>query len=174
MLSRALLLNPVLIMIHVRDATPADLESLFRFNQELAGETEGRHLPDEVLRQGILGALHFPNRLHYWVAVESEDPDVPIGQAAVSYEWSDWRNGWIWWLQSVFVDSGYRGHGAFRALLDAIHDAARKDEQVIGLRLYVEHENARARSVYEKVGFVPAGYEVMELMWGDVTSRPGH
>lgn len=161
-------------MIHVRDATIDDLESLFRFNQELAGETEARHLPDDVLRQGILAALNSPNRLHYWVAVENANPFVPIGQAAVSYEWSDWRNGWIWWLQSVFVDSDHRGQGTFRALLAAIHEAAGKDEQVIGLRLYVEHENARARSVYEKLGFVPAGYEVMELMWGDLTTRSGH
>lgn len=158
-------------MIRIRDAKIEDLDAIVEFNQSLASETESRHLPDEVLRQGVLAALNSDRRLRYWVAVNQDEPARPIGQAAVSYEWSDWRNGWIWWLQSVFVDEAYRGHGAFRALLDAIHDAARQDEQVIGLRLYVEHENARARSVYEKVGFIPAGYEVMELLWGDLTQR---
>lgn len=158
-------------MIRIRDARLEDLDAIVGFNQLLASETESRHLPDDVLRQGVLAALSSEKRLRYWVAVSPEEPARPVGQAAVSYEWSDWRNGWIWWLQSVFVDDAYRGHGVFRALLDAIHDAARQDAQVIGLRLYVEHENARARSVYEKVGFVPAGYEVMELLWGDLTQR---
>jgi len=158
-------------MIRIRDAKLEDLEAIVEFNQSLASETESRHLPDAVLRQGVLAALNSDRRLRYWVAVNQDEPARPIGQAAVSYEWSDWRNGWIWWLQSVFVEEAYRGHGAFRALLDSIHDAARQDEQVIGLRLYVEHENARARSVYEKVGFIPAGYEVMELLWGDLTQR---
>lgn len=159
-------------MIQVRNAVKSDLDAIFRFNQQLAWETEARHLPDDVLRQGILAALIEPNRLHYWVAVESDVADVAVGQAAVSYEWSDWRNGWIWWLQSVYVDTRFRGQGVFKALLDSIHEAARQDRHVIGLRLYVEHENARARAVYDKVGFVPAGYDVMELLWGDLTSRP--
>jgi RimJ/RimL family protein N-acetyltransferase len=158
-------------MIDVRDATPDDLDAIFRFNQELASETESRHLPDDVLRGGILSALTSENKLRYWMAVPSDDPARPIGQAAVSYEWSDWRNGWIWWLQSVFVDADWRGQGAFRSLLDTVRLAASKDSQVIGLRLYVEHENARARAVYVKLGFVPAGYDVMEFFWGDQTTR---
>jgi GNAT superfamily N-acetyltransferase len=158
-------------MIRIRDAKLEDLDAIVEFNQSLASETESRRLPDEVVRQGVLAALNSDKRLRYWVAVNQDEPARLIGQAAVSYEWSDWRNGWIWWLQSVFVDEAFRGHGAFRALLDAIHEAARQDAQVIGLRLYVEHENARARSVYEKVGFIPAGYEVMELLWGDLTQR---
>jgi GNAT superfamily N-acetyltransferase len=158
-------------MIQIRDASPADVDSIVRFNQGLAWETESRHLPDDVLRQGILAALNSDKRIRYWVAVDSDNVAQPVGQAGVTYEWSDWRNGWIWWLQSVYVEPDYRGHGVFRALLDAIHDAARKDPQVIGLRLYVEHENTRARSVYDKVGFVSAGYEVMEMLWGDLTQR---
>jgi GNAT superfamily N-acetyltransferase len=95
-----------------------------------------------------------------------------IGQVAVSYEWSDWRNGWIWWLQSVYVDSDWRGRGVFRTLLEKIRTDASIHANVIGLRLYVEHENAPARATYEKLGFVPAGYEVMEAMWADATARP--
>jgi len=157
--------------IQIRDATIDDLDAIVDFNQRLARETESRHLPDDVLRQGVASALSFERRLRYWVAVRHDQPERPIGQAAVSYEWSDWRNGWIWWLQSVFVDDSSRGSGVFRGLLNAIHEAARNDANVIGLRLYVEHENIRARSVYEKVGFVAAGYDVLELLWGDLTHR---
>jgi GNAT superfamily N-acetyltransferase len=158
-------------LIVVRDATMADAESLFTFNQALADETENRHIPDEVLRQGIIGALENDHRLKYWVACPVDDPSRPIGQLAVSYEWSDWRNGWIWWLQSVYVDAGWRQKGVFRALLGQVRQSAETAGDVIGLRLYVEHENAAARATYSRMGFQPAGYEVLELMWSDKTSR---
>ena len=158
-------------MFSVRDAVPSDVDTICDFNQRLAQETESRVIPPEVLRGGVLAALTIPDRLHYWVAVSSDDAAQVIGQVAVSYEWSDWRNGWIWWLQSVYVDSDWRGRGVFRALLDQIRVDATAHANVIGLRLYVEHENAPARATYEKLGFVPAGYEVMEAMWADTTTR---
>ena len=158
-------------MFCVRDAVLSDVDTICDFNQRLAQETESRLIPPEVLRGGVLAALTIPDRLHYWVAVSSDDAAQVIGQVAVSYEWSDWRNGWIWWLQSVYVDSDWRGQGVFRALLDQIRMDATAHANVIGLRLYVEHENAPARVTYEKLGFVPAGYEVMEAMWADTTTR---
>lgn len=159
-------------MFFVRDALAADLDAICDFNQRLAQETESRELPPEVLRAGVLAALTSPDRLHYWVAVSAADDSLKvIGQVAVSYEWSDWRNGWIWWLQSVYVDSGWRGRGVFRALLERIRCDAVSHPNVIGLRLYVEHENAAAQSTYKRLGFVPAGYEVMESMWADATTR---
>ena len=159
-------------MFCVRDAVPSDVDTICDFNQRLAQETESRVIPPEVLRGGVLAALTIPDRLHYWVAVSSDEAAQVIGQVAVSYEWSDWRNGWIWWLQSVYVDSHRRGQGVFRALLDQIRMDAAAHANVIGLRLYVEHENVPARATYEKLGFVPAGYEVMESMWADATTRP--
>jgi GNAT superfamily N-acetyltransferase len=158
-------------MFCVRDAVLSDVDTICDFNQRLAQETESRLIPPEVLRGGVLAALTIPDRLHYWVAVSSDEAAQVIGQVAVSYEWSDWRNGWIWWLQSVYVDSDWRGQGVFRALLDQIRMDATAHANVIGLRLYVEHENAPARVTYEKLGFVPAGYEVMEAMWADTTTR---
>ena len=158
-------------MFCVRDAVPSDVDTICDFNQRLAQETESRLIPPEVLRGGVLAALTIPDRLHYWVAVSSDGAAQVIGQVAVSYEWSDWRNGWIWWLQSVYVDSDWRGRGVFRALLDQIRVDAAAHANVIGLRLYVEHENAPARATYEKLGFVLAGYEVMESMWADATTR---
>ena len=155
----------------VRDATPNDVEFLFNFNQALALETENRHIPDNTLRAGISKAIEHGNRLKYWVACEVERPDNPIGQIAVSYEWSDWRNGWIWWLQSVYVSADWRQKGVFRALLNQVRASAETAGDVIGLRLYVEHENAPARATYSRMGFEQAGYEVLELMWSDKTKR---
>ena len=159
------------LMIHVRTAVPADLDRICQFNQSLALETETRSIPAHVLRAGVEAALVSADKLRYWVAVSLDDPDLPVGQVAVSYEWSDWRNGWIWWLQSVYVDANWRGRGVFRSLLEQVKADAQADGQVIGLRLYMEHDNHAARATYEKMGFTPAGYEVLEAMWADQTVR---
>lgn len=158
-------------MTHVRNAGIADLDRICQFNQQLAIETENRSLPADVLRKGVAAALESAERLRYWVAESGAEPRLVIGQVAVSYEWSDWRNGWIWWLQSVYVDFAWRGKGVFRSLLEQVKADARSEGQVIGLRLYMEHDNQVARATYNKAGFVSAGYEVLELMWGDTTFR---
>lgn len=158
-------------MTQVRNASIADLDRICQFNQQLAIETENRTLPADVLRGGVSAALESAERLRYWVAESVSQPGLAIGQVAVSYEWSDWRNGWIWWLQSVYVDAAWRGQGVFRCLLEQVKTDAQSDGQVIGLRLYMEHDNHVARATYNKAGFVPAGYEVLELMWGDATFR---
>ena len=85
--------------------------------------------------------------------------------SGVTREWSDWRDGDIWWLQSVFVDPEYRGLGVFRSLLDAIRAGARATPGVIGLRLYVEADNHRAQRTYRALGLAPGGYEVYEDLW---------
>lgn len=162
-------MEPTIIV--VRDAHLDDARTIFGFNQLLAQETENRHLPDDTLMQGIVTALEQKNRLRYWLAVTCEPNDSPMGQIAVSYEWSDWRNGWIWWLQSVYVDQNARKSGVFRALLNHVQSVAKTSSDVIGLRLYVEHENMPARMTYAKLGFVHAGYDVMELMWADKTKK---
>ncbi|MFM1802333.1 MAG: hypothetical protein RJA81_1685 [Planctomycetota bacterium] len=158
-------------IIIVREAVLGDAETIFRFNQSLALETENRHLPDETLRNGIRAALLEKNRLAYWMACKSGDDPSMMGQIAVSYEWSDWRNGWIWWLQSVYVDQPFRKQGVFRSLLNHVNTVARTSQDVIGLRLYVEHENTPAIMTYTKLGFERSGYHVMELMWLDKTQK---
>lgn len=158
-------------MILVRNAVLNDLDHICLFNQSLAIETENRTIPAQVLRSGVEAALVSGDKLRYWVAVSPTDESRPVGQVAVSYEWSDWRNGWIWWLQSVYVDAEWRGRGVFRRLLEQVKADALADGQVIGLRLYMEHHNHSARATYEKMGFIPAGYEVLETMWADRTTR---
>jgi GNAT superfamily N-acetyltransferase len=88
-----------------------------------------------------------------------------VGQAAVTREWSDWRDGWVWWLQSVYVADTHRGRGVFRAIFEQIRREAQEDPDVIGLRLYVENANHAAMRTYESLGMKPGGYSVYEQHW---------
>ncbi len=158
--------------ILVRDARPDDRDAIVAYNAALALETEHKTLDLDVLSRGVTRALADPGRLRYWVA---EDPHAGrvVGQAAITREWSDWRDGDIWWLQSVFVDEAYRGRGVFRSLLETIRAAARSTPGVIGLRLYVEAANHRAQATYRALGLVPEGYEVYGDLWiGQEAPRP--
>ena len=95
-----------------------------------------------------------------------------MGQAAITREWSDWRDGWIWWFQSVYVLPEARGQGVFRALYQQIRAEALASPDVIGLRLYVEHENHRAQQTYLALGMRPGGYHVFEELWTDRFAAP--
>ncbi|MBX6315608.1 MAG: GNAT family N-acetyltransferase [Isosphaeraceae bacterium] len=146
----------------IRAARPDDRAAIAAFNAQLALETEHKTLDPTVLDRGVAAALADPNRLRYWIA---EADGSPIGQAAVSREWSDWRNGWLWWLQSVYVLPAWRGKGVFRSLYHHIRSTAQAEPDVIGLRLYVESENAPAQGTYRALGMVPGGYLVFEELW---------
>lgn len=148
--------------IHIRDADPNDQASIVEFSARLALETEGKSLDLGVLSKGVTMALADPDRLRFWVA---EFDGRVVGQSAVTREWSDWRNGWIWWIQSVFVVEEARNLGVFRRLYAHMRNTARAEADVIGLRLYVEQENAKAQAVYRSLGMLDAGYHVYEEMW---------
>jgi GNAT superfamily N-acetyltransferase len=150
------------LRIVVRDALLGDAESIVAFNDALARETESKVLDLLVLRRGVETALREPERLRYWVA-ESEGRVVAM--AGVTREWSDWRNTWLWWFQSVYVLPDHRGRGVMSAIFAAIQDAARA-EGAGGVRLYVEQQNDRAKTFYEHQGLKPGGYEVYEQIWG--------
>jgi GNAT superfamily N-acetyltransferase len=153
----------------VRDARPADRDTIVAFNQGLALETESKRLDAGVLSRGVEAALADPDRLRYWVA-ESPEGRI-IGQAAISREWSDWRCGWLWWLQSVYVDANWRGRGVFAAIFRHIRAEAKSRSDVIGLRLYVENENTAAQAIYRALGLAPGGYHVYEDLWGLANDR---
>lgn len=154
----------------IRDAVPEDLEILVEFNRRLAEETEGKRLDLDVLTRGVARALADRDRLRYWVVERQGDSRV-VAQTAVSREWSDWRDGWLWWLQSVYVAAELRGRGLFRRLYGHIRDQAAADPDVVGVRLYVEHDNHRAQKTYEALGFRPGGYSVFEELWLDRGGR---
>jgi GNAT superfamily N-acetyltransferase len=85
------------------------------------------------------------------------------GQLMITYEWSDWRNGNIWWIQSVYVKPEFRRAGVFRALFHHLESLAKTQEDVCMLRLYMHAENTRARQSYERLGMSRTKYEVFEL-----------
>jgi GNAT superfamily N-acetyltransferase len=148
--------------IVVRDALLRDAEAIVAFNDALARETESKALDLSVLRQGVETALREPERLRYWVA---EIEGRVVAMAGVTREWSDWRNTWLWWFQSVYVQPDHRGRNVMNAIFAVIQDAA-KAEGAGGVRLYVEEQNDRAKAFYERQGLKPGGYEVYERIWG--------
>jgi GNAT superfamily N-acetyltransferase len=148
----------------IRDAALADRPAIVEFNRCLALETEGKVLDPAVLGLGVDSALANPDRLRYWVA-EIGGPSNLVGQAAITREWTDWRNGWLWWLQSVYVAKPFRGRGVFRTIYHHIRQQARSHSDVIGLRLYVEDSNQQAHSTYRALGMTPGGYSVYEELW---------
>jgi GNAT superfamily N-acetyltransferase len=146
--------------LHVRSATPADVDLLNRFVRAVAQESEGRHLDQQVVRAGLEKALADPAHRRYYVA---EHDGTPVGCCLVTTEWSDWSGGWYWWLQSIWVEPAMRGdeHGVLKGLLEHVHDEARRHE-VKKVALYVHRDNHRAVRAYEKRGYHPAPYLIFE------------
>jgi ribosomal protein S18 acetylase RimI-like enzyme len=132
------------------------------YNCRLASETEGKQLDRPTVERGVAALLADPRHGRYFVAC---DGSRVVGQMMHTYEWSDWRNGQIWWLQSVYVAADFRQRGVFRALFEHVLKAAEADPGVVGVRLYVEEENKSAQAAYAKLGLDEAGYHVMERMF---------
>jgi len=146
--------------IRIRDATPSDAAVIAEFNLRMARETEGRRLDADVISAGVTAALEDASNGRYWVA---ETEGAVVGQLMVTYEWSDWRNGRFWWIQSVYVRDDFRRKGVFSALHRHVEALALASEEVCGLRLYVERQNLRAQRTYEAMGLTSSGYEIMEV-----------
>ncbi len=144
---------------NVREALPADAPSLVDFNCAIARETEDKELDREIVSRGVVRGLEQGAEVVYLLA---EKDGRPIGSLMLTREWSDWRDGWMVWIQSVYVDSEFRGQGVFRSLLDAATERAQANPDVVGLRLYVENENQRAQMVYARTGFEDPHYKVLE------------
>ena len=149
--------------VTIRDAVEADWPTVAEFNIRLAAETEDKHLDRATIESGVRTLLADPTKGRYFVACVG---DQIVGQLAHTREWSDWRNGDIWWLQSVYVHPDFRRCGAFRLLNEHIEKLAAADPGVVGLRLYVEVENERAQTTYLSLRFKDARYTVMERLFG--------
>lgn len=146
--------------ISIRSARTTDLEFLVEGNALLAAETEGRDLDREMLAEGVAAVFGDEAKGRYYVADGGEEP---IGQLLVTREWSDWRAGWFWWIQSVYVVPQARGQGVFARLYAHLLEEAQRDPEVCGIRLYVDEDNLAAISVYERIGMNDAGYRVFEV-----------
>ncbi|MCL4793264.1 MAG: GNAT family N-acetyltransferase [Bryobacteraceae bacterium] len=144
----------------IRLAGPADAEFLVRGNAAMALETEHLSLDLDRLRDGVHALFEDASRGVYCIA---EVDGRRAGQMMITYEWSDWRNGVFWWIQSVWVEPAFRGRGVFKALYGHVDALARQTPGVCGLRLYVEKENARAQATYERVGMRRTAYQMFEV-----------
>ncbi len=144
--------------MNIRPATPDDLTTIVDFNILMAFETEHLALERGRVIDGVGAVLADPSKGRYIVA---EIGDAVVGQLMVTYEWSDWRNGMFWWIQSVYVEQGFRGKKIFTQLYEHIKQEALAAGSC-GIRLYVEGENRTAQRTYSKMGMVPTPYDVME------------
>jgi ribosomal protein S18 acetylase RimI-like enzyme len=143
----------------IRQGRPADAPTIVEFNRRLALETEGKALDMAALTAGVTAALTDPTRKGpYYLAVDA----AILGQLQITYEWSDWRNGWFWWIQSVYVVAEARKTGVFRSLYEHVAALARRDASVIGIRLYVERDNHAAQKTYQRLGMEQAPYLLLE------------
>lgn len=147
--------------VTIRAAVANDWPTIVDFNCRLAEESEGFSLHRETVAKGVQGLLADPSRGRYLVACSN---GTIVGQLMHTREWSDWRNGDIWWLQSVYVAPEWRRRGVFRMLFDELRREAETDPGVVGLRLYVEDHNESAKQVYFKLGLLDAGYHVLERL----------
>src|SRR5258708_19095288 len=146
----------------IRRAVTSDIDQIIDFNCRLAQETEGKTLDPAVVRAGVLSALNDPHKGPYYLAV---DGDQILGQLQITFEWSDWRNGWYWWIQGVYVRSDARRQGIFWALYRHIENTARENKEVIGIRLYVERQNHKAQKTYEEMGIKSSNYLIYERFY---------
>jgi ribosomal protein S18 acetylase RimI-like enzyme len=147
--------------VRVRPARSEDADAIAGFNAAMAFETEGKRLLPQVLGAGVRRLLAEPALGFYLVA--EIDGEV-VACLMVTTEWSDWRNGRFWWIQSVYVQPAWRRRGVFRALYEHVRAAAAREPDVCGLRLYVEHENAAAQATYRSLGMQRTGYLLFEQM----------
>jgi ribosomal protein S18 acetylase RimI-like enzyme len=148
-------------MISIREATQTDISTLVDFQQRLADESEGVKLDGTILRAGLQAMFDDPAKGIYYIV---EDGVEVIGCHLITYEWSDWRNGLVWWLQSVYVKESHRQKGIFKLMYDNVIRMINADPNLLGLRLYVDKTNARAIKVYEAMGMDGSHYTVFEWM----------
>jgi ribosomal protein S18 acetylase RimI-like enzyme len=146
--------------VTIRMARPSDADVIAAANAAMAWETEALRLDPGRLGEGVRALLRDPARGFYLVA---EDAGRVVGQLMITTEWSDWRNGNFWWIQSVHVAPEHRRRGVFRSLYAAIEARARADASCCGLRLYVERHNERAKATYAALGMQAACYELFEV-----------
>jgi ribosomal protein S18 acetylase RimI-like enzyme len=143
----------------IRRAGPADANVLIEFNRSMARETEGKELHEATISAGVRALLENPS-LGFYVVAEI-DGEIS-GSLMITTEWSDWRNGDFWWIQSVYVRPDYRRTGIYRALYDFVkHDAA-EALHVCGFRLYVERDNQIAQKTYKSLGMHETNYRLFE------------
>jgi GNAT superfamily N-acetyltransferase len=147
-------------MVTIRKANQSDAQTIIDFQQKMAWETEEMKLTPHIISKGVNGVFEDPSRGQYYVA---EKNNSVIASLLITYEWSDWRNSNVWWFQSVYVLPEYRRSGVFRNMYAFIKREA-QNNNIAGLRLYVESNNVRARKTYEVLGMTSDHYTMYEWL----------
>ena len=156
--------------LRIRDAASDDAPLLAQWAQAMALETEHKQLDPQKLLAGVEAGLADAGKARYFIAMQEaalagrETIGIAVGTLMLTREWSDWRNGDWWWIQSVYVDPAHRRQGVFAALYRHVEERARATPGVIGLRLYVERDNAVAQRTYAALGMQDAGYAMYEQL----------
>ena len=151
--------------IIVRQATSTDIVAIAEFNQAMALETEDKVLTTATIEAGVTRMIEQPALGFYLVAevkIDNKTTEV-CGCLGITYEWSDWRNGLFWWIQSVFIQKSHRRKGVFGKLYEHVTSLAQEQQEVCGIRLYVERDNINAQKTYHALGMVETDYNLLEV-----------
>ncbi|HUU93394.1 MAG TPA: GNAT family N-acetyltransferase [Phycisphaerae bacterium] len=148
-------------MIHVRPGEARDIEAIVALQLRLARETEDLRLDRAVVTRGVRAVVGDPAKGRYWLA---EEDGETLGCLLTVPEWSDWRNGTVLWIHSLYVRPESRRRGVFRSLYAHLKGMVEADDSLKGLRLYVNRRNAAAKKVYEAMGMDGQHYEMFEWL----------
>jgi GNAT superfamily N-acetyltransferase len=148
-------------MIKIRKGKLSDVEHIAELQIQMAQETEGLKLDKEVVSRGVRGIFRKPARGTYWIA---EEKDNILGMLLAIPEWSDWRNGTVLWIHSLYIVPRARGQGVFKKLYMNLKKQVEQSPKLMGLRLYVDKRNKSAQEVYEKLGMSKEHYDLYEWL----------
>jgi ribosomal protein S18 acetylase RimI-like enzyme len=148
-------------MYTIRSANKKDTKTLIKFNQAMALETEDITLDHQTVQAGVVAVIEDASKGFYLICEQS---DTIAGSLMITLEWSDWRNGNIWWIQSVYVDPRYRRKGVFTALFTEVKKRISSNDNIAGVRLYVDEHNKTAIETYLTLGMKTSNYNMLELM----------
>ena len=144
-----------------REAVESDAAAIAEFQIAMALETEELSLDPAICAQGVKALFDDPAKGIYFVV---EIDNQLVASTMITYEWSDWRNGLVWWIQSVYVKPEYRRRGIYSGLYEHIKGIVETREELRGIRLYVDTRNSRAQQVYARLGMNGDHYRVFEWM----------
>ncbi|MCG6187935.1 GNAT family N-acetyltransferase [Maribellus maritimus] len=145
----------------IREAKPEDIFSIVNFQIAMAKETEGIELHLPTVELGVKAVLNDASKGRYYV---TEVNDEIIGSLLTTYEWSDWRNGTVLWIQSVYIKPDFRRKGVYRNMYSYLKHKVLEDEKLKGIRLYAEKSNISAHKTYKKLGMNPEHYTTFEWL----------
>ncbi|MEA5005069.1 MAG: GNAT family N-acetyltransferase [Rikenellaceae bacterium] len=146
---------------NIRKATTGDISQIVDFQMNMALETERLELNKDILTAGVTNVLEGEKGASYYMA---EIDGTLAGMLMITLEWSDWRNGWVWWIQSVYIRPEFRGKSLYRRLYSYIVTLAEESDDVMGIRLYVDRTNTNAQKVYKSLEMNGDHYLVYEWM----------